>query len=39
MMLARLLRKLAALCLGFSLFPFLIHVESAENPTDEGSRL
>ena len=38
-MLARLLRKLAALCLGFSLFPFLIHVESTENPTDEGSRL
>lgn len=38
-MLARLLRKLAALCLGFSLFPFLIHVESTENPTDKGSRL
>ncbi len=38
-MLARLLRRLAALCLGFSVFPFLVHVESTENPTDEGSRL
>ena len=38
LMLSRLVRKLASMCLGFSLFPFLVHVESTENPTDEGSR-
>ena len=37
--LMNLMRQIAAVQLGFTLFPILIHVESTENPTDEASRL
>lgn len=36
--LQRLLQQLAATCLAFGLFPVFAHVDSSENPTDEGSR-
>ena len=36
-MLMDTMRKLAALQLGFNLYPILIHVESTDNPTDDAS--
>lgn len=32
------MRQIAALQLGFQLYPILIHVESTDNPTDDASR-
>ena len=32
------LRRFAAVVFGFNLYPLLAHVESTDNPTDEGSR-
>lgn len=36
--LQRLMQQIASLCLAFGLFPVFAHVDSSENPTDEGSR-
>ena len=36
--LQRLLQQLSAQCLAFGLYLILAHVDSSENPTDEGSR-
>ena len=38
-MLMSVLREVGALQLAFGLYPFLIHVESTDNPTDDASRL
>ena len=38
-MLMTVMQQIAALQFAFNLYPILIHVEGAENPTDEGSRL
>ena len=32
------LRRIAALCFSFGIYPILLHVESSENPTDSASR-
>jgi hypothetical protein len=33
------MQQIAAVQFAFNLYPILIHVESTDNPTDEGSRL
>jgi hypothetical protein len=38
-LLMTIMKQIAAVQFSFTLFPILIHVESTENPTDEGSRL
>ncbi len=37
-MLSQVLKKISAHCLAFGLFVVLAHVDSLDNPTDEGSR-
>ena len=39
LMLMSVMQKIAAVQFAFNLYPILIHVESTDNPTDEGSRL
>ena len=37
-LLGQVLKKISAHCLAFGLYVVLAHVDSLDNPTDEGSR-